>query len=135
MSWAQKREAFGITLIEQPVVRFKFGHMARKVEGLQAWAERIIYELDDLSDKEGSRILSGETALLKAEAGIVAQYVANECVKIMGGLGLTKTGQGARVEAFSRSVKSLIVPGGSEDILIDLGVRQALKISALRVKL
>jgi alkylation response protein AidB-like acyl-CoA dehydrogenase len=53
MSWAQKREAFGITLIEQPVVRFKFGHMARKVEGLQAWAERIIYELDDLSDKEG----------------------------------------------------------------------------------
>jgi alkylation response protein AidB-like acyl-CoA dehydrogenase len=53
MSWAQKREAFGITLIQQPVVRFKFGHMARKVEALQAWAERIIYELDNLSDVEG----------------------------------------------------------------------------------
>ena len=33
----------------------------------------------------GARLLGGETALLKAEAGIVAQYVANECVKIMGG--------------------------------------------------
>lgn len=69
------------------------------------------------------------TALLKVEAGIVAQYVANECVKIFGGLGLTKTGQGARVEAFSRAVKGFIVPGGSEDVLIDLGVREALKLS------
>ena len=45
------------------------------------------------------------------------------------GLGLTKTGQGARVEAFSRGVIGLIVPGGSEDVMIDLGVREALKVS------
>jgi alkylation response protein AidB-like acyl-CoA dehydrogenase len=74
-------------------------------------------------------LLGGTTALLKVEAGIVCQYVANECVKIFGGLGLTKTGQGARVEAFSRSVKGFIVPGGSEDVMIDLGVREALKLS------
>lgn len=30
-------------------------------------------------------------------------------------LGLTKTGQGARIEAISRGVIGLIVPGGSED--------------------
>ena len=46
----------------------------------------------------------------------------------MGGLGLTKTGLGARIEGFSRSVKGFIVPGGSEDVLIDLGVREALKL-------
>ena len=44
-------------------------------------------------------------------------------------LGLTKTGQGARIEAISRGVIALIVPGGSEDVMIDLGVREALKLS------
>jgi hypothetical protein len=44
-------------------------------------------------------------------------------------LGLTKTGQGARIESISRGVISLIVPGGSEDVMIDLGVREALKLS------
>lgn len=43
-------------------------------------------------------------------------------------LGLTKTGQGARIESFYRAVPSFVVPGGSEDVLIDLGVREALKI-------
>ena len=53
MSWAMKREAFGMTLIEQPVVRNKFGAMAKEVEALQAWTEQVIYELDHLSHKEG----------------------------------------------------------------------------------
>jgi hypothetical protein len=58
-------------------------------------------------------------------------------------LGLTKTGQGARIEAFYRSVPTLTIPGmfvvsylpcfltfsgGSEDVLLDLGVREALKL-------
>ena len=51
---------------------------------------------------------------------------------VMRRLGLTKTGQGARVEAISRGVIGLIVPGGSEDVMIDLGVREALKLSKSR---
>lgn len=43
------------------------------------------------------------------------------------GLGLTKTGQSA-----CRSVQSrgphFTIPGGSEDVLIDLGVRETLKL-------
>lgn len=53
MAWAQKREAFGKTLIEQPVVRWKFGNMGRQVEALHAWAEQIVYELENLSDLDG----------------------------------------------------------------------------------
>jgi alkylation response protein AidB-like acyl-CoA dehydrogenase len=53
MTWCQKREAFGKTLIEQPVVRHKFGHMARQVESLQSWVEEIIYELGHMSHAEG----------------------------------------------------------------------------------
>jgi len=110
--WAMKREVFGQTLITQPVVRHKLGICGKKVDALQAWTEQIVYELDNLSEAEGNRLLGGTTALLKVEAGMVAKYVADECVKIMGGLGLTKTGQGARIEAISRGVIGLIVPGG-----------------------
>jgi alkylation response protein AidB-like acyl-CoA dehydrogenase len=53
MIWCQKREAFGKTLIEQPVVRHKFGHMARQIDGLQSWTEQIIYELDNMSHAQG----------------------------------------------------------------------------------
>ncbi|KAF2692123.1 acyl-CoA dehydrogenase-like protein [Lentithecium fluviatile CBS 122367] len=126
--WALKREAFDKKLIEQPVVRNKFANAGRQVEALQAWTEQIVYELEHLSDADGARLLGGTTALLKVEAGMVCKYVAEECLKIMGGLGLTKTGQGARIEAFYRSVPSFTVPGGSEDVLLDLGVREALKL-------
>lgn len=127
-AWAIKREAFDKTLIEQPVVRNKFGNMGRMIESLQSWTEQIIYELENLSDADGARLLGGTTALLKVESGMVCKYVAEECLKIMGGLGLTKTGQGARIESFYRAVPSFVVPGGSEDVLIDLGVREALKL-------
>jgi hypothetical protein len=42
-----------------------------------------------------------------------------------GGVGIDEdgTGQGARIESFYRAV-----PGGSEDVLIDLGVREAMKL-------
>ncbi|KAJ4352658.1 hypothetical protein N0V95_004042 [Ascochyta clinopodiicola] len=127
-SWAIKREAFDKTLIEQPVVRHKLGNCGRMVESLQAWTEQIIYELENLSDADGARLLGGTTALLKVESGMVCKYIAEESLKILGGLGLTKTGQGARIEAFYRAVPSYTVPGGSEDVLIDLGVREALKL-------
>ncbi|KAL2850625.1 acyl-CoA dehydrogenase/oxidase [Aspergillus pseudoustus] len=129
MTWALKREAFGTTLIEQPVVRHKFGLMAKEIEALQAWTEQIIFELDNLSHDDGNRLLGGVTALLKVKAGMVAKLVADECVKIMGGLGLTKTGQGARIESFARATASIVIPGGAEDVLIDLGVREALKLT------
>ncbi|KLJ12465.1 hypothetical protein EMPG_12504 [Blastomyces silverae] len=134
MAWAMKREAFGMKLIEQPVVRYKFGIMAKEVEALQAWTEQIVYELDHLSYQDGNRQLGGVTALLKVKGGQVNKFVADNCVQIMGGLGLTKTGQGSRIEAISRGTHSLIVPGGSEDVLIDLGVREALKLSAVKAK-
>ena len=53
MAWAQKREAFGKKLIEQPVVRYKFGNMGRQVEALQSWTEQVVFELENLNDLEG----------------------------------------------------------------------------------
>lgn len=46
----------------------------------------------------------------------------------MGGIGLTRGGRGERVERIWRDVKAITVPGGSEEILLDLAVRRALKV-------
>jgi len=134
MTWCKKREAFGAPLIKQPVVRYKFAKMASEVESLQTWTEQMCYEGMVLGHERGTIVLGGTTALLKAKAGATIKYVADECQKLFGGLGMTKTGQGALVEAIVRRVPILVIPGGSEDVMLDLGTRQALKLSEIDTK-
>lgn len=43
-------------------------------------------------------------------------------------LGYTRGGQGGKVERIYREVRGMAIPGGSEEILLDLGVRQASKL-------
>lgn len=56
------------------------------------------------------------------------EHVVREAIQIMGGIGLTRGGRGERVERIWRDVKAITVPGGSEEILLDLAVRRALKV-------
>lgn len=45
-----------------------------------------IFSVPDQSSYEtGSELLGGVTGLLKVQSGIVGKYVADECVKLMGG--------------------------------------------------
>lgn len=46
-----------------------------------------------------------------------------------GGIGYTRGGQGERIERVYREVKAIAIPGGSEEIMLDLGVRQQIKIA------
>ncbi|GAC74186.1 very-long-chain acyl-CoA dehydrogenase [Moesziomyces antarcticus T-34] len=124
----RRREVFGKMLIEQPVVRHKIGHMAREVEALQAWTESIIFQQLNMTIAQSNLLTGGSCALLKAHAGIVLEKVVREAVHLLGGMGLTKGGTGERIERIWREVKALTVPGGSEDVMIDLGVRQQLKL-------
>lgn len=39
MGYALSRETFGRKLVDHPVIRFKFAHMSRETEALQAWIE------------------------------------------------------------------------------------------------
>ncbi|KAI8461120.1 acyl-CoA dehydrogenase/oxidase [Phakopsora pachyrhizi] len=127
---SQKRKVFGKPLIELSVIRHKLGQMVRMVESQQAWIESLIYQLNNLSGKEGSALLGGQSALLKAHCGITLEYVAREAVQIMGGLGYTRGGEGERIERIWREIKSVSIPGGSEEVMLDLAVRQQIKISA-----
>lgn len=78
MAYAHKREVFQGKLIDQGVIRQKFGHMARVVEAQQAWIEQIVYQMDNMSKADGDRLLGGTTALAKANCGIVSDGVIQE---------------------------------------------------------
>jgi alkylation response protein AidB-like acyl-CoA dehydrogenase len=104
--------------------------MARKTEALTAYMEATVYQISQMSTEESNAKLGGTAALLKAQATSTLQYVSNEAVKLMGGMGITKGGAGERIEIIFREFKSLQIPGGSEDVMLDLGVRQALKVAS-----
>lgn len=127
ISYASSRETFGKKLIDHPVIRFKLAHMARETEALQSWIETLIFQLNSLSAADAELLIAGQIAQLKAHSGIVLQNVVRDAIQILGGIGLTRGGRGERVERIWRDVKAISVPGGSEEIMLDLSVRRAVK--------
>ncbi|KAL2913977.1 hypothetical protein HK105_206568 [Polyrhizophydium stewartii] len=132
--WAHQRKVFGKKLIEQPVIRNKLAHMLTfgnvqiaEVEAVQNWLENITYQMNKMSYKEQSQKLAGPIALLKLQSTRVAHNVSDNACQIFGGRGITKTGMGRVIEAFQRTYKFGAILGGSEEIMADLGVRQAMK--------
>lgn len=101
MAYVMKREAFGKTLVEQPVVRNRLARCGAMLESQQAWVEQFIYQMANLTKAEADVKLGGLTALAKAQAGIVIAACADCAVILFGGNGYTKTGQGQLVESES----------------------------------
>ena len=64
-----------------------------------------------------------------------AQQTATDAVQIFGGRGITRTGMGRFIEHYHRTVPFDAVLGGAEDVLGDLGVRQAMRQMPKNVKL
>ncbi|ORY46485.1 acyl-CoA dehydrogenase NM domain-like protein [Rhizoclosmatium globosum] len=127
--YAHKRRTFGKILFEHGVIRNKLGHMLRQIEATQAWVEFICYQLTQMSKEDALHKMGGPTALLKAQTTQVLEYCAREASQILGGVSYTKGGLGEKVERIYRDVRGLAIPGGSEEIMLDLGVRQAQKMS------
>lgn len=71
--------------------------------------------------------MAGPIALLKMYVTRTAQETASEAVQIFGGRGVTQTGMGQFIEHYYRTVPFDAVLGGAEDVLGDLGVRQAIR--------
>ncbi|KAK4236877.1 mitochondrial long-chain specific acyl-CoA dehydrogenase [Achaetomium macrosporum] len=130
-----KREAFGKPLVEQPVVRRRLAKAGALLESLTAWVEQFAFMMTKLPHHEADVLLGGPTALLKAQAGMVFKECADTAVLLFGGNGYTKTGQGQLVEILYRDVMGGRIPGGSEDVLLDLAVRQLVKIYKVQTKM
>lgn len=101
--------------------------MITHCETNQAWLEQITYQMCTKPYAEWNKQLAGSIGLLKMSATRAAHEIADESVQIFGGRGITATGMGKIVENFNRTYKVDAIPGGSEEVLADLGVRQAMK--------
>ncbi|EKG12199.1 Cytochrome b5 [Macrophomina phaseolina MS6] len=127
LKWANQRVVFGKNLLAQPVIRQKLAKMISHVEANQAWLEQITHQMCKMTYAQQAKHLSGPIGLLKSFATRSAHEIADEAVNIFGGRGITQTGMGRVVEHFHRCYKFDAILGGTEEILADLGVRQAMK--------
>ncbi|KAI6821241.1 acyl-CoA dehydrogenase [Hortaea werneckii] len=127
LKWCNQRIVFGKPLITQPAIRQKLARMISLTESCQAWLEQITHQMNQLSYEEQSKQLGGPIGLLKSFATRCAHEIADEATNIFGGRGLTQGGMGKVVEMWHRTYKFDAILGGTEEILADLGVRQAMK--------
>jgi len=124
--WALCRRVFSKPLVKQPVIRFKLAQMAAEVEAVHSFLEDVTYQMCNTPSEDLHR-LAGVIALLKYKQTRVAQLVADNACQIFGGRALTRSGMGVLIEKFHRSQKMQAILGGSEEILADLAMRQAVK--------
>ena len=120
MKYANKRETFGKKLYEHPVIRMKLAHMARQIEASYNWLENLIYQASNMDETEAMLKLGGAIAGLKAQSTTTFEFCAREASQIFGGLSYSRGGQGAKVERLYRDVRAYAIPGGSEEIMLDL---------------
>ncbi|KAJ7274448.1 acyl-CoA dehydrogenase/oxidase [Mycena haematopus] len=138
--WAMQRKVFGKPLSSQPVIRQKLAAMISRFESCQSWIENITFQMCTMSVKEQARHLAGQMAFLKMHATRASQATAADAVQIFGGRGITQTGMGRFIEHFHRTLLIdasvyflfalnifVLKVATAEDVLGDLGVRQAMR--------
>lgn len=109
MEYVLKREAFGKTLVEQPVVRQRLARCGAMLESQWAWVESFVYQMTQLPKEAADIELGGLTAMAKAQAGIVLNECAQCAQLLFGGNGYTKSGQGELIESeWSSSLKVIL---------------------------
>ncbi|KAL1966427.1 hypothetical protein VTN77DRAFT_4569 [Rasamsonia byssochlamydoides] len=131
VKYAHKRRTFGKRLIDHPVIRMKLAHMARQIEASYNWLENIIYQCQSMDETEAMLKLGGAIAGLKAQSTTTFEFCAREASQIFGGLSYSRGGQGGKIERLYRDVRAYAIPGGSEEIMLDLSMRQSLRVHQL----
>jgi alkylation response protein AidB-like acyl-CoA dehydrogenase/predicted heme/steroid binding protein len=127
LKWTMQRKVFGKTLIQQPVIRLKLAEMAAGVEVVHSMLEDLTYQMSKMSPDEINRTLAGPIALLKYKQSRTATMVSDNACQIFGGRAVTVTGMGHVIEKFQKSFKFQAILGGSEEIMADFAIRQAMR--------
>ncbi|TRM68485.1 acyl-CoA dehydrogenase/oxidase [Schizophyllum amplum] len=127
LKWANQRIVFGKPLTAQPVIRAKLANMIARVEACQNWVEMVTYQMNNMTYAQMSSNLAGPIGLMKQFVSRAGRETAEDATQIFGGRGLTVTGMGKLVENYHRTSGFDAILAGAEDVLGDLGVRQAIK--------
>jgi len=123
VNYARARKTFGKRLIDHQVIRHKIAEMARHVEGNHALLEQLV---EQMRSGAGEKEIGGLAALLKVSCSRTVELCAREASQILGGASYTRAeGKGVVVERIYREVRSYAIPGGSEEIMLDLAMKQA----------
>ncbi|KIP05009.1 hypothetical protein PHLGIDRAFT_92667 [Phlebiopsis gigantea 11061_1 CR5-6] len=127
LKWIMQRKAFGKPLASLAVIRSKVAQMIARTESVQNWLENLTYQMCNMTYIEQAKRLAGPLAFLKMYSTRCAQQTAVDAVQIFGGRGITQSGMGRLIEHYYRTVPFDSLLGGAEDVLADLGVRQAMR--------
>ncbi|KAG9104851.1 hypothetical protein FRC06_008081 [Ceratobasidium sp. 370] len=133
LKWTCQRKAFGKRLVDQAVVRHKLATMIARTESVQNWLENVTHQMCCMPYRVQADKLAGpvyyhrQMAFLKMHCTQTAQKTAADAVQLFGGRGLTQSGMGRFIEHAYRTIAFDSLLGGAEDVLGDLGVRQAIR--------
>ena len=98
--------------------------MVRLIAGAHDNLERVAYQFScGVKDSD----MGGPCALLKVQASRIMELCAREAAQIFGGASVVREGQGKMIERIYREVRAAAIPGGSEEILMDFAIRQAMR--------
>jgi len=115
------------------VIREKLAQMFSGVESVTAMMYDVTYNMNFVGPQSAE--IGGRIALLKYATTRMTHLVGDNAVQVLGGRGVTHGGMGRIVEIFHRAYKVPSVYGGSEEIMADLAVRQAMKAYPPQAKL
>jgi alkylation response protein AidB-like acyl-CoA dehydrogenase len=102
--YALVRKTFGKTLVQHQLIRFKLAEMARQIESLQDFVERVAFQFScGVPDHQ----MGGQCALLKVQASKTFEYCSREASQIFGGSSIVKEGKGKIVERLAREVRGM----------------------------
>lgn len=132
--YACERETFGKPLIEHSPIRTKIALFGLLIEPVQAFFEQLVFIVETARCSGRDVNVGGMTALLKVMSTRCLEKVCREAQQILGGAAYTKSGKGVRIEQISRDVRVYVVGGGSEEIMLDLAVKQEASDILLRSK-
>merc|ERR1719492_101450 len=93
----------------------------------KVFGEALIDDMMKSKDGPVGQRLAGPIAMLKYQTTRTVWHLVDDTVQILGGRGITRTGMGAKIEGLKNFAKYAAVYGGSEEIMADLAIKQALR--------
>jgi len=123
--YAKTRKTFGKALIQHQVIRHKIANMAKRTMAAYGYMCHVAYALN--KDHLGlvDKTIPRNVALFKVESTQCLEYCAREACQIFGGRSYVRGGRGGKIERIYRDVRAYAIYGGSEEIMLDLAMRQA----------
>ncbi len=115
VGYAQQRSTFNKPLIKHQVIRHKIADMSARIDAMEALINQICWCVN-----EGDMPVA-EISKAKFFCSTNLEFVANEAMQILGGVGYLR---GNSVERIYRETKVMATGGGSAEIMRDLAVRQ-----------